>query len=370
MSTDQTRLVDPAEDSKPSRRGVLVTVGRVVLASAALPALAAGGHAASSGVLTGPPKGESTEKQTEATAEKVVDALEGAYGLHPGQRRNHTKGVGVRGVFVGNPETAAYSRSALFSGETLEVVARFSVAGGNPDASDAEKSSRGLALEFRLPNGGLHHMTMLHTPMFFAAVPQTFLDKFVALAIDPATGKSDPAKFKAFLATHHDNASQTAFLTSNNPPPSYANCAYFGIHTFRFLNKRGNVTLVKFRFVPQDGEKQLTNAELASAPQDFLEKALMERFAKGPARWDLVLTIGEPGDEQNNPTILWPKGRKEVKAGTLTLVSATPSAEAGSYKINYDPLVMADGIAATDDPVLLFRSPSYGTSYTRRLQNL
>jgi catalase len=31
---------------------------------------------------------------------------------------------------------------------------------------------------------------------------------------------------------------------------------------------------------------------------------------------------------------------------------------------------MAEGIEPTDDPVLLFRSPSYGTSYTRRLQDL
>jgi len=39
-----------------------------------------------------------------------------------------------------------------------------------------------------MPDGGLHHMTMIHTPMFFAAVPQTFLDKFIALAVDPAAG--------------------------------------------------------------------------------------------------------------------------------------------------------------------------------------
>jgi len=63
----------------------------------------------------------------------------------------------------------------------------------------------------------------------------------------------------------------------------------------------------------------------------------------------MILTIGEPGDPEMNPTILWPKTRKEVNAGTLTITSATPSAEAGSYKINYDPLVMADGIAPTDD---------------------
>jgi catalase len=44
--------------------------------------------------------------------------------------------------------------------------------------------------------------------------------------------------------------------------------------------------------------------------------------------------------------------------------------EAGSYKINFDPLVLGDGVAPSDDPVLLFRSPSYATSYTRRLRGL
>jgi catalase len=31
---------------------------------------------------------------------------------------------------------------------------------------------------------------------------------------------------------------------------------------------------------------------------------------------------------------------------------------------------MGDGIAATDDPVLRFRSPSYGVSFSKRLQAL
>jgi len=41
---------------------------------------------------------------------------------------------------------------------------------------------------------------------------------------------------------------------------------------------------------------------------------------------------------------------------------------AACEKINYDPLVMADGIAPTDDPVLLFRSSSYAVSFAKRLQ--
>jgi catalase len=350
-----------------SRRDMLASAGRLCIGSALAPAI---GSAALSAAAEAAPAPASTvsEDQTNIMARRVVDALEGAYGRHNGQRRNHTKGVGARGIFVGNPEAAVYSRSALFSGRRLEVEARFSLAGADPEASDTEKSPRGMALEFRMPDGGPHHITMIHTPMFFAAVPQTFLDKFIALAVDPSTGKPDMAKFKAFTASHPDNAGQAKFLSDHNPPPSYANCAFYGIHTFRFINAADKVTNVRFRFVPQDGEKQLTDAEVESMPRDFLEKALNARLKAGPARWDMILTIGEPGDSENNPTILWPDGRKEIKAGTLEIVSAIPSAEAGSYRINFDPLVMADGIAPSDDPVLLFRSPSYAVSYARRLQ--
>jgi catalase len=346
-----------------SRRDMLATASRVSLGSVLAPAL-------TSTAFGSPMDAETPGAQTEATAEKVVDALEGAYGTHPGQRRNHTKGVGARGTFVGNPDAAMYSRSALFCGKALEVVARFSLAGGNPEASDAERSPRGLALEFRMPDGGLHHITMIHTPVFFAAMPQTFLDKFIALAIDPATGKPVMTKLRAFEASHPDNAGQAKFLQENNPPPSYANCAFYGIHAFRFINKEDKATNVRFRFVPQDGERQLSDAELTSMPRDFLEQALMDRLQSGPAHWDMILTIGEPGDPADNPTLLWPENRTEIRAGTLTITSATPSREAGSYRINYDPLVMADGIAPTDDPVLLFRSPSYAISFSRRLQDV
>lgn len=56
------------------------------------------------------------------------------------------------------------------------------------------------------------------------------------------------------------------------------------------------------------------------------------------------------------------------QAGTLTISSAMPQTGAECEKINYDPLVMSDGIAPTNDPVLLFRSPSYAVSFVKRLQ--
>jgi catalase len=103
-------------------------------------------------------------------------------------------------------------------------------------------------------------------------------------------------------------------------------------------------------------------------PRDFLEQALINRTRQESVRWDMLLTIGEPGDPQDDPTILWPKDRKELNVGTLTISSAMAQPGAGCEKINFDPLVMADGIAATNDPVLLFRSPSYAVSFTKRRQ--
>jgi catalase len=144
----------------------------------------------------------------EVTAAQVVEAIEGTFGVTPGQRRNHIKGSCAVGEFVGSKEAAPYTRSALFSGKPVPVVARFSLAGGNPKVPDTAMNARGMALEFRLPGDQLHHMTMLNTPEFGAASPKTFLDLMLATRPDPATGKPDPEKMSAFKASHPDNLAQ------------------------------------------------------------------------------------------------------------------------------------------------------------------
>jgi catalase len=309
-------------------------------------------------------EGGASEAGEDATAIAVNDALEGAYGRHLGQRRNHTKGFGTTGYFVGTKEAAQLSRSALFDGDRIEVIGRFSIAGGDPTASDSERSPRGMGLEFRLKGGHLHHITMIHTPMFFARTPSTFLDKFLAISEDVHRGKA--TKLTGFMKQHPDNAAQGHFLETHNPPASYANSAFYGIHTFRFVDHAGKTTNVRFRFVPEDGVKWLTDAQLAEERHDFLEAAFRDRVKEGPVRWEMMVTIGEPGDPEDDPTVLWPAGRREIKAGTLTLTSYAPDRAAGAYKINFDPMQMADGIEPTDDPVLRFRSSSYAISHSRR----
>jgi catalase len=255
----------------------------------------------------------------------------------------------------------------LFSGKPVPVVARFSLAGGNPKVPDTAMNARGLALEFKLEGGKLHHMTMLNTPEFGAASPKTFLDLMLATRPDPATGKPDPEKMSAFKASHPDNLAQAQYLASNNPPISYANSSYYGIHTFKFIDMANKATPVRWQFVPQDGEKRLSGEELKTAGPNFLEQALIRRVEQGPVNWDMVLSIGEAGDPEDNPALAWPETRKKIKVGVLSIKSAMPQKGAECERINFDPLVMADGIAPTDDPVLRLRSPAYAISFAKRL---
>lgn len=308
------------------------------------------------------------EAGPEVTAPQMIDAFEGTFGVHAGQRRNHIKGTCAAGEFVGTKDAAALSRSALFSGKSIPVVGRFSLGGGSPEVPDAAPSPRGMALEFRIPGGALQHMTMINAPIFAAASPASFRDAIVAAKPDPKTGKADPQKLAAYAASHPDAAALTKLSTGHNPTANYYQTAYFGIHTFKFVDAKGTAHPVKWQFMPRDGVREMTAGEMKSAPHDFLEKNLLARTHKGPAVWDMIVYVGEPGDPQDNPTLAWPENRKHFTAGTLTITEASPQQKGMACEpINFDPLIMADGIAPTNDPILLFRSPAYAVSFGKRL---
>ncbi len=301
------------------------------------------------------------------TPDQVVTAIEKQFGVTPGQRRNHINGVCVAGSFTGDRAVQAYTTSPLFTGKPIPVIGRFSLAGGSLKILDTARNPRGLALEFELPKNNIHHFTMLNVPVFGAATPSSFYDGVIANTPDPATGKPDPEKVSSYKASHPDAQALGEYLAKNNPVSSYANSDFYSVHTFKFINKNNKTTLVKWRFIPHDGVKRLSDDELKATPTRFLDQDIMARTQAGPVRWNMVLVIGEPGDEQNNSTVYWPSNRKEIKAGILTLSSASLQQGGACEKINFDPLVMAQGVAPSNDPVLLFRSPAYADSYAKRI---
>jgi catalase len=299
---------------------------------------------------------------------QMIESFEGTFGVHRGLRRNHAKGTCATGEFVGEQTTQELSRSALFSGEKISVLARFSVGGGNPEVSDVDAAlPRGMALEFRLPRGALQHMTMVDEPIFGGATPESFNDAIVAARPDPNSGKPDPKKLSDYMASHPDARPLADWSLQHGPTASYFQSTYYSIHTFQFVDAKGIAHPVKWRFVPRDGVKELTAAQIASAPHDFLETTLIERAHKGNLLWDMLVYVGEPGDPLDNPSLAWPESRRHFVAGTLKILDAMPQHGAACENVNFDPLVLADGIAPTNDPVLLFRSPAYAVSFGKRL---
>jgi catalase len=179
------------------------------------------------------------------TAPQMIDAFEGTFGVHPGQRRNHVKGTCAAGEFVGNTETAAFSSSPLFTGKAIPVIARFSLGGGSPDVPDAAPAPRGMALEFHPAGGGLQHITMIDAPLFAASSPASFRDLLVAAKPDPKTGQPDPDKLKAYAAAHPDSMALTEVSSHHTPTANYFQATYFSIHTFKFIDAKAGQHLVR-----------------------------------------------------------------------------------------------------------------------------
>ncbi len=69
-----------------------------------------------------------------------------------------------------------------------------------------------------------------------------------------------------------------------------------------------------------------------------------------PLRWHLILTVGQPGDPTADATLPWPPDRKQIDAGTLTIDSIESEDTSPTRDINFDPLVLPDGICAIGRP--------------------
>jgi len=63
------------------------------------------------------------------------------------------------------------------------------------------------------------------------------------------------------------------------------------------------------------------------------------------------------------------RNRQQIDAGTLVIDHVESEETSPARDINFDPLVLPDGIAASDDPLLSARSAAYSQSFTRREGN-
>jgi catalase len=299
------------------------------------------------------------------TPARFVDGFEQVDGVHPGFRRNHAKGVGVTGFFESSGDAARLSKAAVFRPGRVPVIGRFSLGGGQPDQADGPDKARGLGLQFTTADGEVWRTTMINLPVFPFRTPEAFYEQMIASKPDPATGKPDPAKMKAFLTSHPETGRALAVIKSRPPSSGFENSTFYALHAFRFTNAAGATVPVRWYFKP---EQPFTAAsgDPETKGKKYLFDGLIAAIHRGPLHWHLVVTVGQPGDPTDDPTVAWPDEREKVDAGTLTLDQVVSDDSSPATAVNFDPLVLPAGIAPSADPVLLARSGVYSQSFTRR----
>jgi hypothetical protein len=103
----------------------------------------------------------------------------------------------------------------------------------------------------------------------------------------------------------------------------------------------------------------LRAADPGQADKNYLFDALIASIHNNPLQWHLVITVGQPGDPTNDATLPWPPDRQQVDAGTLAIDRVESDDTSPARDINFDPLVLSNGIAGSDDPLLSARSAAY-----------
>ncbi len=297
----------------------------------------------------------------------LVDALNTlAGGPHPGFRANHAKGVLVAGTFTPSKSAPSLSKAAHF-GKPVPVLVRFSDTTGVPTIPDASAnaSPHGMAIRFKLPDGGSTDIVSISANGFPVATPQDFLALLTAIA-QSGPGVAKPTPVEQFLSTHPAAAK---FVSAPRPAPqSFATLAFYGVNAFKLTNARGAGRFARYQILPVAGEHALPPDEAARADPNYLMDELPKRIAAGPVKFRLVAQLARDGDSTDDATQVWPPDREIVELGIISL-TATEKEQAKEQKaLLYNPLSLVPGIEASADPILAARPPAYAVSFAQRAQ--
>jgi catalase len=342
---------DPVEGTAPigPPRGVLAAIGVIIAACVFAFAYTAGWL--------------SPHRVTPA---RMVDALSRRGGDPAGHRRNHAKGICFTGDFEASGAGAGLSAAPMLARGRYSVIGRFAIATGNPQASDVTGRVRSMAIRIAAPDGEEWRSGMNSSPVFAVSTPEAFYEMTQAQETDPSTNKPDPLAPARFIAAHPESRPFAAWARSAPWTSSYADQVYSSLNAFYFIDATGRSHLVRWSMQPTISANPVPQSSLLSLGPDFLDRDLGQRLARGPLRWNLVVTVAEPSDPSSDATLAWPAGRRQIDVGTLVVRRAQSESDGPCRDYNYDPTILPVGILPSADPLLAARSSAYARSFDLR----
>jgi catalase len=305
------------------------------------------------------------EEPAKSAPEQIVDAMNALWGKHPGFRSAHAKGIVCEGEFTPAASAATLSKAPHLKGQPVKATARLSDTTGLPDIADGrvDAGPRGFAVRFHLSGGGSTDIVTIASNGFPFATGEEFL-AFLKAAAASGQDAPKPTPLEKFLEAHP--IARKAVSAPRPVPVSFATERYFGVNAFEFTNAEGKSRFGRYQLRPEAGAQFLGAEEAAKKPPNFLLEELGQRLARGPARFRIVVQLAAEGDKVDDATAVWPDDRPIVELGILSLTRLVVDNDAAQRALAFDPLHLVDGIEASDDPLLDFRSAAYAVSRRRR----
>jgi catalase len=300
-----------------------------------------------------------------ALSEALIAGFDAIFGVHPGFRPAHAKGVLLSGRFTPAPGAAKLSKAQHFVSPSTPVTVRFSSSSGLPliPDNDPNANPRGIAIRFHL--GDRQHTDIIaHSADGFPTRTGAEFLEFLKAIASSAPGAPSPTPVEAFVGSH---PAALAFVQLPKPAPeSFATEAYFGVTALHFANAQGDTRFGRYRIVPEAPLAHLSDEQVKTRDANYLLDEIRARIAAQPVKFDVRVQLADAGDVVDDATIHWPETREVLTLGTVTLDAMVSDDAAGQKTIIFDPIPRLEGIAPSDDPLLELRAAIYLISGRRR----
>jgi catalase len=300
------------------------------------------------------------------------------------ERIVHARGSGAHGYFECTAAIPQLTMASLFQkkGHRVPVFARLSTVAGGAGSVDTPRDVRGFAVKFYTQEGNWD-LVGNNIPVFFIQDAVKFPDLIHSVKMEADRGFPQAASahdtFWDFVSLMPESTHMIMWAMSDRAiPRSLRMMEGFGVHTFRFVNAKGDSTFVKFHWRPRLGMQSLIWDEavkIAGADPDFHRRDLFEAIDAGSfPEWDLAVQVFDQDLADSLPydvldaTKLIPEEVVPLKVvGRMVLDRNPANFFAETEQVAFMPSNVVPGIEFSNDPLLQGRLFSYLDTQKSRL---
>lgn len=300
------------------------------------------------------------------------------------ERIVHARGSAAHGYFQVYKSMEKYTKAGFLQDPNIKipVFVRFSTVAGFRGSTDLARDVRGFAVKFYTQEGN-YDLVGNNVPVFFIQDAMKFPDLIHAVKPEPHNEIPQAASahdtFWDFISLMPESMHMIMWAMSDRAiPRSYRMMEGFGVHTFRFINRKNESFFVKFHWKPKLGTHAVVWDEavkISGADADFHRRDLWEAIDSGMfPEWELGVQIIPEADEHKfdfdllDPTKLVPEETVPVTIiGKMVLDRNPDNFFAETEQVAFHPAHLVPGIDLTNDPLLQGRLFSYTDTQLSRL---